>query len=167
MAATKAGNAVLAVNPNWLVVVEGINIVENQWYWYGGNLIGAKTQPVQLSVPNSLVYSVHDYPESVYAQGWFSDPGYPGNLPAVWEKFWGYLKKGNTAPVYVGEFGTKLQTQKDEMWLSSLVGYINQTGLSWSFWSLNPESSDTGGLLQVDWKTVDDRKLKALDPLLK
>ena len=165
-AAEAAGNAVLAINPNWLIIVEGIDVVDNQWYWYGGNLLGVQNHPVPLGTSNKLVYSVHDYPESVYAQSWFSDPGYPNNLPPLWDKFWGYLKKGDIAPVYVGEFGTKLQTQKDSEWLDVLVKYLKDNGVSWSYWDLNPESADTGGLFLADWKTVDDRKLRALQPLL-
>ena len=43
----------------------------------------------------------------------------------MWKKLWGYLIEENTAPVIVGELGTKFQTLTDEMWLSSLVTYLN------------------------------------------
>ncbi|HEY6404256.1 MAG TPA: glycoside hydrolase family 5 protein [Blastocatellia bacterium] len=68
LAAERAGNAILSVNPNWLIIVEGTDIVNGDAYWWGGNLIGAATAPVRLNVPNRLVYSAHDYPSSVFMQ---------------------------------------------------------------------------------------------------
>ena len=85
LAAERAGNAILAVNPNWLIVVEGVESYAGQNYWWGGNLAGAGAAPVRLNVANKLVYSTHDYPASVHAQSWFSAPDYPANLPAVWD----------------------------------------------------------------------------------
>ena len=62
VAAQRAGNAVLEVNPNLLIVVEGVELHKNQSYWWGGNLKGAADAPVLLQVANRLVYSAHDYP---------------------------------------------------------------------------------------------------------
>jgi aryl-phospho-beta-D-glucosidase BglC (GH1 family) len=65
-AATRAGNTILAVNPSWLIFVEGVDCYRgtSDCYWWGGNLEGVKDHPVKLNVPNRLVYSVHDYPAS-------------------------------------------------------------------------------------------------------
>ena len=49
--AQKAGNAVLAANPDWLVFVEGVDHYQGQSYWWGGDLAAAKRYPVTLSVP--------------------------------------------------------------------------------------------------------------------
>ena len=57
---------------------------------------------------NRLVYSPHEYATSVYHQAWFDDPTYPANMPAIWDKYWGYLYKQNIAPIMMGEFGTTL-----------------------------------------------------------
>jgi endoglucanase len=154
LAAEKAGNAILSINPNLLIIVEGVAVYNEQYTWWGANLIGAKEFPVRLNVPNRLVYSAHEYAETVYPQAWFSDANYPNNLPAVWDKYWGYLIKENIAPVLVGEFGTKYQTQKDKQWLMEFKEYIKQNKLSWTFWSLNPDSGDTGGLLLDDWTGI-------------
>ena len=54
MAAEKAGNLVLEVNPNLLILVEGTE--------FAGNLEGAKTHPIELSKPRQLIYSGHMYP---------------------------------------------------------------------------------------------------------
>src|SRR5215212_598449 len=86
LAAEKAGNAVLAANPDWLIIVEGIDCVPNtgspQWGWWGGNLAGAGQFPVRLSKPDKLVYSAHEYATSVFHQTWFDDPTFPANMPA-------------------------------------------------------------------------------------
>ena len=162
LAAEKAGNAVLSVNPNLLVIVEGVAVHNGQNTWWGGNLIGAKEFPIRLNVPNRLVYSAHEYPETIYPQPWFSDSNYPNNLPAVWDKYWGFLVKENIAPVLIGEFGTRYETEKDKQWLSQFQGYVRQNKISWTYWSLNPNSGDTGGLLQDDWVTVHPTKQSIL-----
>jgi hypothetical protein len=169
LAAQRAGNAILAVNPNWLIVVEGVESGPSGNYWWGGNLSAAGQYPVQLNVPGRLVYSPHDYPASVYPQSWFSAANYPNNLPAVWDANWGYLYKQNVAPVLLGEFGTKLQTASDQQWLAALVNYLGATqpdgqpqGPSWTYWSWNPNSGDTGGILADDWRTVNAAKVNAV-----
>ena len=110
LAAERAGNAILAINPDWLIFVEGIEKCKDErgaddWFWWGGNLMGAKQFPVRLSNPEKLVYSAHDYGIEVSDQGWFHDPNFPQNLPAIWEKHWAFLALGGLAPVLVGEFG--------------------------------------------------------------
>jgi len=167
LAAERAGNAILAVNPDWLIVVEGVASHDGKNYWWGGNLAGAGAAPVRLAVPHRLVYSTHDYPASVYAQPWFSAPDYPANLPALWDATWGYLHRNSIAPVLVGEFGTRLATASDKQWLDALTAYLGTgvDGLHWTFWSWNPNSGDTGGLLNDDWRTIDAAKQAILQPL--
>lgn len=162
LAAQKAGNAILSVNPNLLIIVEGIQNYNGNYYWWGGNLMGVRDYPVTLSIPNRIVYSPHDYPSSVSGQSWFNDINYPNNLPAVWDKNWGYITKNNLAPVLLGEFGSKLQTQSDQKWFDSLVNYLKTANTSWTFWSLNPNSGDTGGILMDDWISVDQNKQNKL-----
>ena len=170
-AATRAGNAIQAVTPDWLLLVEGVQTYANENYWYGGNLRGAQAHPVTFTVPNKLVYSPHDYPASVAYEPWFYAADYPNNLPALWDATWGYLYQSGTAPVLVGEFGSALQTPREQAWMAQLVAYMDkatpgagQQGISWAYWDWNPTSSDTGGILQDDWTTVDPAKLAAIAP---
>ncbi|MDN0194117.1 cellulase family glycosylhydrolase [Streptomyces sp. S.PNR 29] len=164
LAAQRAGNAVLSVNPDLLIMVEGVQSFNGVSGWWGGNLMGVAQYPVQLDVPNRLVYSAHDYATSVAQQSWFSDPSFPANMPGIWDKYWGYIFKQNIAPVWVGEFGTTLQATVDQKWLSALVTYLRSTStygadsFHWTFWSWNPNSGDTGGILKDDWSTVDTVK---------
>ena len=179
LAAERAGNAILAVNPDWLIIVEGVESGPSGNYWWGGNLSAAGQFPVRLAQSDKLVYSPHDYPSTVFEQQWFNSPDYPNNLNAIWDANWGYLFQDNIAPVLLGEFGTKLDTASDQVWLDRLTDYLagdfdgNGTndlppgaeGPSWTFWSWNPNSGDTGGILADDWRTVRTDKLALIESI--
>ena len=64
-AAERAGNRLLEINPDMLIIVEGI--------LSAGNLMGALIHPIELSRPEKLVYSGHIYPFSPI----ISDLDYP------------------------------------------------------------------------------------------
>ena len=136
--------------------------------WWGGNLSQAGQFPVRLNVANRLVYSAHDYGISVYRQTWFKAPDFPNNLPAVWDHYWGYLDKQNIAPILVGEFGTTLPNPLDKQWLKKLMAYIGTgvNGMSFTYWSWNPDSGDTGGIALDDWTTINQEKQGILQPYL-
>lgn len=173
LAAERGGNAILAINPHWLIFVEGVDCmpvagsVSRDCYWWGGNLEGVASAPVQLNIPHQLVYSTHDYPAEISAQPWFSDPAYPQNLPGIWKKYWGYLITQNLAPVWLGEFGTTLTTHADQQWFTAITHYLGKGagGINWTYWSWNPDSGDTGGILQNDWLTVNQNKQAYLTPI--
>jgi endoglucanase len=166
-AATRAGNAIQAVQPDWLIIVEGVEAQGNGTYtWWGGGLSDVASKQVTLGVANRVVYSTHDYPSTVYNQSWFSASNYPDNLPPLWDSTFGYIAKQGIAPVFVGEFGTKLATTSDQKWLAALVDYIKTNNLSFGYWSFNPNSGDTGGLVGDDWTTPQTAKLTALAPIL-
>ncbi len=159
LAAQRAGNAILAANPYWLIFVEGIEHQGQDWYWWGGNLAGVQRAPVTLSVTNRVVYSPHDYGPEVYPQGWFKDPTFPNNLPSVWDAHWGYIAERNLAPVVLGEFGGRsVGTDAGGQWHRALVAYLRDRHLGFVSWALNPDSGDTGGILEDDWLTVQSQK---------
>ncbi len=163
LAAERAGNAILAANPNLLIVVQGVDQYQGDWYWWGGNLMGVRDHPVRLDVPGRLVYSTHVYGAGVYPQPWFWDPAFPGNLPGIWDSHWGYLDREGIAPLIVGEFGGRsVGDDKEGVWQRTLVEYLREHSLSYFYWTLNPNSGDTGGLLLDDWESVDPAKLALL-----
>jgi endoglucanase len=164
LAAERAGNAILKANPNWLIVVEGVERVGDDGYWWGGNLMGAKDHGVRLTEPDKLVYSAHDYGPGVYRQNWFLTKDFPMNMPGLWKKHWSYLKKDNTAPVLLGEFGGRSvdPTDLEGMWQRALFSYLKDQGISYTYWSWNPDSGDTGGVLKDDWQTFNQDKLDVL-----
>ncbi|WP_431284388.1 Calx-beta domain-containing protein [Humitalea sp. 24SJ18S-53] len=179
-AAERAGNAIQSVNPNLLVIVEGVGAYQNDYYWWGGQLEGVRDDPVVLNVANKVVYSPHDYPNSVYAQPWFQAADFKDKLAEEFREHWGYIYGENIAPILLGEFGTKLQDAKDIAWLDEITQYLNgdfntdgtrdvaasKEGMSFAYWSWNPNSGDTGGILNDDWTTVNQAKLDALGPIL-
>ncbi len=92
----------------------------------------------------------------------------------------GYIYEQNIAPIYLGEFGTKLQDPpKDAVWLEALTSYLSgdfdnngtidiasgTEDMSWTFWSWNPNSGDTGGILADDWRTINGNKMTYLTPI--
>ena len=159
LAAEKAGNAILKVNPNLLIVVQGVEQYQGDWYWWGGNLMGVREQPVRLDHPAQLVYSTHVYGPGVYPQAWFSDPTFPDNMPEIWDRHWGFLSRENISPVIVGEFGGRsVGEDKEGIWQRALVDYLRQHNFSYFYWTLNPNSGDTGGILLDDWQSVDPEK---------
>jgi endoglucanase len=172
LAAERAGNAILAIAPHWLIVVEGVerNVPGQKLsgHWQGGNLEGAGRYPVRLNKPGRLVYSPHEYGPGVYNQPWFSEAAFPKNLLNRWEIGFNYLAKRNLAPILIGEFGGRQvdTTSKEGIWQRQFVSFIQQQKLSFSYWSWNPDSSDTGGILQADWRTVDQAKQQLLNQLL-
>jgi endoglucanase len=159
LAAERAGNAILDVNPYLLIFVQGIERDGDDWYWWGGNLHGAGAAPVRLNVPARVVYSPHDYGPGVYGQPWFETTDFPANLPSIWDAHWGYLAKEQLAPVVLGEFGGRsVGDDAEGIWQRALMAYAHQNGIGWLNWSFNPDSSDTGGLLADDWLTVEEGK---------
>ncbi|HEY6785792.1 MAG TPA: glycoside hydrolase family 5 protein [Trebonia sp.] len=170
--AEQAGDAILKVNPNWLIIVEGTSSYDGQSTWWGGDLAGAKQYPVQLSEANHLVYEAHDYGPSVYNQNWFLASNFPNDLAGIWDKNWAYLSEQNIAPVLLGEFGGSVgQNETETVWQETLVKFLKQHHISYTYWCWNPNSGDTGGILNNDWTTVDQDKLALLHtyqaPLLK
>lgn len=172
LAAQRGGDAIAAINPDWLIVVEGVekNIprAKLKKAWWGSNLEGVKKYPVRLAVNHKLVYSTHEYGPEVDNQSWFSEPNFPKNLLRRWQIEFNYIQSENIAPVFIGEFGGRLvdSTSTEGMWLNELVKYIKNKNLSFAYWSWNPDSADTGGILEDDWQTVNTDKQKLLSQLL-
>ena len=176
-AAEEAGNAILAVNSDWLIVVEGIGAYQGDNYWWGGQLGGVRDYQVQLDLDNKLVYSPHDYPASVYNQPWFNDGS---DLYQVFRDAWGFIYEEGIAPILVGELGSRLATAKDRAWADAITTYLGgdfngdgvndlasgEARLSFAWWSWNPNSGDTGGILNDDWTTVRSNAIDLLEPFL-
>lgn len=164
LAAERAGNAILATNPNLVILVEGIDVVNGQTYWAGGNLSAAGSSPVRLTPRNKLVYSIHDYGKSVNnTQPWFASSNYPNNLAPLWDATWGYLVTSDSGAVVVGAFSDREKqpglppdlVAADQAWRSALTQYIGANEIGYALWALNPSAEGKTGLLQPDWQTPD------------
>lgn len=167
-AAERCGNAILAANPDWIIIVEGTEKVGSDSYWWGGNLSGVKTNPIKLSDARKLMYSAHEYGPEVHDQPWFSDPTFPDNLPALWTSKFDFIMQQNLGHILIGEFGIKDRSAsggKSGVWFDTVLAKLGTT-YSWTFWCWNPNSGDTEGLLAYDWLTPVQWKIDALKPAM-
>jgi endoglucanase len=169
-AAERAAAAVGQVAPHWLIFVEGIQenascSANNHPFW-GENLEPLSCTP--LSIPGDrLVLSPHTYGPDVFGQPYFNDPTFPHNMAAIWDRHFGQFIGAGHA-VILGEFGGKYGEgdPRDVQWQDALVDYLLGQGVSSAFyWAWNPNSGDTGGILDDDWITVREDKLALLKRL--
>jgi len=49
--------------------------------------------PVQLPVPDKLVFSPHVYGPDVHGQPYFSHKQFPANMPEIWARHFGFVKQ--------------------------------------------------------------------------
>ena len=167
-AAERCGAAIQQVNPDVLIVIEGVEEAGGSGYWWGGNLLGVKTAPIQLPIQNKLVYSAHEYGPEVFAQPWFESGEFPGNMPGIWQKHFAFIVEEEKGHMFIGEFGIRDPESAGGVagvWFESFLDYMSAgDGYSWTFWSLNPNSGDTEGILTYDWVTPHQWKIDALKP---
>jgi len=177
-AVKRCASRILAIHPEWLICVQGMPAYGGVGGWWGEVHTGVKDHPLDLAVPNRLVYQVHDYGPVVWDQP-FHDPskGFPGNLRSFWDQVFGFLVDQGVGPVWVGEWGSFLNMAEIEAlgqgytdrgnrelqgWFPAMKDYIGSKGLSWTWWTWTPESRDTGGILAADY-TVNRAKAAQLD----
>ncbi len=189
-AATRCANAILEVNPHALIFVEGVEQYpktekgftyetpdiwqapadQSPWYgaWWGGNLRGVRDYPITpTSGTSQIVYSPHDYGPSVYAQTWFNkDFTTQTLLDDYWYDTWAYIVEEDIAPLLIGEWGGHMDGGKNQKWMELLRDYMINNHISHTFWCLNPNSGDTGGLLGYDFVTWDSEKYGLFEPSL-
>jgi len=134
--------------------------------WWGGNLRGVKDYPIDLGKYQSqLVYSPHDYGPIVYEQTWFTGPFITANdeeakkilYEQCWRDNWAYIMEEGISPLLIGEWGgiTEGNHQLLDLnlkYLRCMRDYIleNKYKLHHTFWCINIDSADTGGLFTRD-----------------
>lgn len=167
-AAERAAAAVLAVAPQALIFVEGVGdgsfcTTVNTGIWWGGNIAPQLCRPLDIPA-DRLVLSPHVYGPDVFNQSYFSAPDFPNNMAAIWNSHFGDVQAQGYA-VVIGETGGKYGTEdpKDKTFQDALFAYLKQRDLRDVFyWSWNPNSGDTGGILNDDWTTVRQDKVTLL-----
>jgi endoglucanase len=184
LAAERAGNAVLAINPHLLIFVEGVQMYPDaaapngvEVSWWGGLLTPAKRYPVILSVPNQLVYEVHQYGPRKYPMPWYRNLSYPAQLRA-WHAQWSFIldhpHASDAAPVWLGEFGTCTDdpacvqaAAPQGRWLHDVLRFLrDHPQMGWSFFALNGTNSNNcrvdNGLLNARWNRLASTALQAV-----
>lgn len=183
-AATECGKAILEVNPYALILIEGVEQYpktekgftydtadiwqapadQSPWHgaWWGGNLRGVRDYPVDFgndTLNKQIVYSPHDYGPSVYKQTWFNkDFTTETLLEDYWYDTWVYINDKDIAPLLIGEWGGHMDGDINQKWMGLLRDYMIENHINHTFWCLNPNSGDTGGLLDHSFSVWDEAK---------
>ncbi|MBO4291223.1 MAG: cellulase family glycosylhydrolase [Lachnospiraceae bacterium] len=179
--AQTAAAKVLAKNPNVLILIEGTEIYpknhkgdyssknDSDYYfnWWGGNLRAVKDFPIDLGkYQNKLVYSPHDYGPTVFKQPWFEgNYTYDSLMKDCWHDNWFFIYEDNTAPLLIGEWGGFMK-EPNLTWMTHMRKLISTYHLNHTFWCLNANSGDTGGLLLDDFVTWDEQKYNFVKDVL-
>lgn len=176
-----ASNRILDINSNMLIMCEGIESSpidgvswdttdEDSFYsnWWGGNLRPVRDFPIDLGDRQSqFMYSPHDYGPLVFQQPWFYEGFSKDTLyEDVWKDNWMFIHEENISPLLIGEWGGFMDGGDNETWMYAMQELIIEHGLHHTFWCINPNSGDTGGLLDNSWVTWDEAKYAILKPTL-
>ena len=109
---------------------------------------------------SQIVYSPHDYGPVVSAQSWFEkDFTEKTLLDDYWYDTWAYLVEKDMYPLLIGEWGGRLDGGDNEKWMGLLRDYMIKHHINHTFWCLNDDSGDTGGL----WKDIQFGVTRAAD----
>jgi hypothetical protein len=96
---------------------------------------------------SQIVYSPHDYGPSVYAQEWFNkDFTEKTLLDDYWYDTWAYINAEDIGPELIGEWGGHMDGAENQKWMTLLRDYMIKHHINHTFWCLNTNSGDTGGL---------------------
>jgi len=135
-ACERIGNAILRVNPNVLICVEGVT--DQMW---GDNVAGAILRPIELNVADKVIYSPHFYKHWNY-------PNKQGfDMDAYMDRVVGKLADTN-ATIVVGEYGFDHTKDDQVRWVQDLAAYFNKKGINNAFyWALNENEGVGAGLL--------------------
>lgn len=171
-AAEKAAGEVLAANPDILIFVQGIQdnpvCSGTLSHWWGGNLEPFECFPLDIPA-DKVVLSPHVYGPDVFVQPYFNASDFPNNMPDIWETHFGYLTLLGYS-VVIGEFGGKYGhggDSRDKTLQDALISFMSSKGMTdFFYWSWNPNSGDTGGILQDDWTNVWQDKVDLLGVLM-
>ncbi|EJP63147.1 cellulase-like protein [Beauveria bassiana ARSEF 2860] len=165
-AAERCGERLLAMNPDWLVVVEGTESAND--------VSGARRRPVTLSVKDKLVYSAHVYAWSGWGSwgGRFAQRGYD-SFVATMRRSWLYLLEQDVAPVWVGELGASRHPSRGgARYWQNLWRLLKEVDADFGYWAINPNKAykstvETYSLVESDWETpVLDYRMKDMVELM-
>jgi len=171
-AAKRCSDALQAIAPQWLICVQGTGQYNGLAGWWGAVHLGFLDHPLTLTVAHQLVLQIHEYGRDVSDQPWYHAATFPANLEADdWNKFWEFIHTQSLAPIWVGEWGSKDDPTEpyyslDHPWLQAFHDFIKTKQFSWTWWTWSPLSSDTGGILNADFTTVNAAKMALLQDVL-
>jgi endoglucanase len=169
----KAGNLIHQVNPDPLIICEGLG--------YATSLSGVASRPVTLDHPGKVVYSLHDYPwdhasgqsrsdylADMHRRGGFvTDAGHSYTAP-LWV---GEFGVSNSSPAALGlaQGGSSSPDKGMAGWWENFMAWAESLDVDWCWWHLSgthvlgtePQTNRliytegdrcTSGLLAQDWQ---------------
>ncbi|MDA3849981.1 MAG: cellulase family glycosylhydrolase [Spirochaetaceae bacterium] len=169
-AAERCSLAILEVDPDIFLVIQGVQDYEGSNYWWGSNHAGLRDYPITSLPKDRVIYSVHEYGPEVASQDWFTEPDFPANLPALWlDRFW-FIQEEQLGGLYIGEIGITEESAEDPssipyQWITTFLQFAGKD-VHFTVWSWNPNSGDTGGILQDDWVSLSEAKYNLFKPYL-
>jgi endoglucanase len=176
-----AGNLIHAINPDPLIICEGLN--------YAADLSAVAGHPVRLERPGKVVYSLHDYywfhPRGQPRAAYFDQMNQAGGY-LLGDQHGGVGGVLGVAPLWIGEFGNGTRSlanfglspggadtdaDPSPVWWNNFEAWLTDTDVDWCWWALNPTQpkgtipvtnqhrSNWGdpepwGLLAPDWRGV-------------
>lgn len=166
-----AGNHLLRMNPDWLIIVEGANSASD--------LSGAGERPIVFEIPNKLVYSAHVCSARVCGSpGWgsiygrFAQYNY-ASVVSTMSYNWGYLLEQDIAPLWLGELdASQSPGLGSRNYWRNLVRYLKQLDVDFAYSALNPRNSkasapDINALVRDDYTTpIVDYRMKDMRELM-
>jgi endoglucanase len=163
LAAERIGNHILSNGGEKMLI-----FVTGSWnspvcpcFW-GENFMNIYDHPVTLIHQQKLVYTPHTYGPNVWdGHPYFHDPSFPDNMPAIWQEHFAFVPNVTGQAIVIGEWGGRFEGRQQQ-WNLKFAQWLKETKTAHAFWCLNPESQDTGGLLEADWRTPVSIKLDLL-----
>lgn len=193
-AAEICANRVLDVNPNLLIMIEGVEVYPMEGYdwttpridyttmteyyhhtWWGACFRGQREYPITLKnaqYQKQVVFSPHDYGPLVWTQTWFDkDFTQETLMEDCWYDNWAFIYEENIAPLLIGEWGGFIDEEhdadgKNTKWMTYLRDYMIEKHIHHTFWCFNENSGDTGGLVYDNFSTWDEAKYALVKPAL-
>eukprot|EP00276_Gloeochaete_wittrockiana_P001298 CAMPEP_0184671496 /NCGR_PEP_ID=MMETSP0308-20130426/85541_1 /TAXON_ID=38269 /ORGANISM="Gloeochaete witrockiana, Strain SAG 46.84" /LENGTH=837 /DNA_ID=CAMNT_0027118645 /DNA_START=231 /DNA_END=2744 /DNA_ORIENTATION=- len=153
LAAQRIGEAILQVCPRMLLFVEGVAQVPG--YFWGSDFTKYTQYPLCFSKPSKLVLSPHLYGPTVHWQSYFTDPTF-SNMPPIWQTQVGWIPSTTKKAMVIGEWGSFYSQNttlypRDKAWHDTFTTWLASQGHSMGFyWTMPPNSWDTGGLMNDD-----------------
>lgn len=183
-ASQRAGREVLKVNPDLLIIVEGINWAGLLPNFGGGHrpvMEPANRYSVSLQDSNKLVYAAHNYAFT----GPYNNGDRTGGTAAgrknyaeltdeefrtFMDKEWSFVLENDnhfTAPIWISEFGGHYYEERplQQAWLTRFVDYLIEKDVSFAWWQLRYGPM---GLVTEDYsqRKTDDYRLNDVTRLL-
>jgi endoglucanase len=153
-ACERIGKEIHKVSPKVLICVAGVTM--DIW---GDDVDGARTRPVKLDIPNKVFYSPHFYIHWRYP----NKEGY-SHIPYLERCMGRFVKAGGC--VVIGEYGYDHTNMLDTQWVKEFADYLKNNKIENAFyWCLNFNGALNHTILEKDWKTTLDHKMKIINEI--